>query len=38
MKMICSLVKQERLKKKNAKKPKTPAAAGKEFKETLFAP
>jgi len=32
------LLKQERLKKKNAKKPKTPAAAGKEFKETLFAP
>jgi large subunit ribosomal protein L4e len=31
-------VKQERLKKKNAKKPKQPTAAGEAFTATLFAP
>lgn len=31
-------VKQERLKKKDAKKPKQPKSAGKEFLNTLFAP
>lgn len=31
------LVKQERLKKKNAKKPKQPKAAGKQFLDNLFA-
>jgi large subunit ribosomal protein L4e len=31
-------VKQERLKAKNAKKPKQPKAAGKAFLDTLFAP
>lgn len=31
-------VKQERLKKKDAKKPKTPQAAGKEFLDNLLAP
>ncbi|KAF7297791.1 60S ribosomal protein L4-B [Mycena kentingensis (nom. inval.)] len=32
------LLKQERLKKKNAKKPKQPSAAGEAFLSTLFAP
>jgi hypothetical protein len=32
------VVKQERLKKKDAKKPKTPRAAGKEFLDNLLAP
>ncbi|KAF7312625.1 60S ribosomal protein L4-B [Mycena indigotica] len=32
------LLKQERLKKKNAKKPKQPSAAGEAFSGTLFAP
>jgi len=32
------LVKQERIKAKKAKKPKTPSSAGKEFLNTLFAP
>jgi len=32
------LLKQERLKKKGAKKPKTPKAASKAFLDTLFAP
>jgi len=31
-------VKQERIKAKKAKKPKTPSSAGKEFLNTLFAP
>ena len=31
-------VKQERIKAKKAKKPKTPSSAGKEFLSTLFAP
>lgn len=31
-------VKQERIKAKKAKKPKTPSSAGKEFLGTLFAP
>jgi hypothetical protein len=33
-----SSVKQERIKAKKAKKPKTPSSAGKEFLGTLFAP
>ena len=35
---VCLLVKQERLKKKGLKKPKTPKSAGKEFLESLHAP
>jgi len=31
-------VKQERIKAKKAKKPKTPRSAGKEFLNTLLAP
>jgi len=31
-------VKQEPIKAKKAKKPKTPSSAGKEFLNTLFAP
>jgi large subunit ribosomal protein L4e len=36
--LLALTVKQERLKKKSAKKPKQPTAAGEAFTATLFAP